>query len=233
MTPRLPIQRPIVYRPRYPTMVIALLSFWLGVFSTAILVWKLGPFAVSERPGQAVGVQRIAREADPPPAPILDAEGTTGRTMDVPEELAGRRLAVPVEGVQRRALVDTFDDARGGGDRKHEAIDILAPRNTPVLAVEDGVIARLFTSDAGGLTIYQFDPTEQFVYYYAHLERYADNLDQGNRVQKGQVIGYVGTTGNAPRETPHLHFAIFRMTHEKKWWEGTPIDPYNVLRSGR
>jgi murein DD-endopeptidase MepM/ murein hydrolase activator NlpD len=227
------VVRPIIYRPRHPTMVVAVLAFMLGVFSTTILVWQLGPFVAAERPGQAVGVRRLAREATPPPAPDLAAEGTTGRTVDVPEELARRSLAVPVEGVQRSALVDTFEDARGGGGRKHEAIDILAPRNTPVLAVEDGVIARLFTSDAGGLTIYQFDPTERFVYYYAHLERYADNLNQGDRVQKGQVVGYVGTTGNAPRDTPHLHFAIFRMTDEKRWWEGTPIDPYSVLRKVR
>jgi murein DD-endopeptidase MepM/ murein hydrolase activator NlpD len=150
----------------------------------------------------------------------------------VPEELDDRGLAVPVEGVQRNALVDTFEDARDG-NRKHEAIDILAPRGTPVLAVEDGTIARLFTSKAGGLTIYQFDPAERFIYYYAHLDRYAENLNQGDRVRKGQVIGYVGTTGNAPKDTPHLHFAIFRMTDEKKWWEGTPIDPFNILRKTR
>ena len=153
--------------------------------------------------------------------------------MDVPEELAERNLAVPVEGVQRGALVDSFEDARGSGERAHEALDILAPRDTPVLAVEDGTIARLFTSAAGGLTIYQFDPTEQFVYYYAHLDRYADNLTQGDRIRRGQVIGYVGTTGNAPKNTPHLHFAIFRMTDEKRWWEGTPIDPYYILRRSR
>ena len=208
--------------------MIAVLSFTLGVFSTAVVVWELGPFRTVQRPAQAVGIQRIARPADPPAAPEL-AEGTSGRAEDVPEELAERDLAVPVEGVQRNALIDTFDDARDG-DRKHEAIDILAPRDTPVLAVEEGTVARLFTSKAGGLTIYQFDPSQQFVYYYAHLDRYAENLAEGDHVRKGQVIGYVGTTGNAPKNTPHLHFAIFRMTDEKKWWEGTPIDPYNILK---
>lgn len=221
----------MIHRPRFPKLVIAVLSFSLGVFSTALAVWELGPFRVDERAAQAVGVKRLAREADPPPPPAL-VEGTTGRTVDVPEEFADRSLAMPVEGVQRSALVDTFDDARGG-DRKHEAIDILAPRDTPVLAVEDGTVARLFTSAAGGLTIYQFDPTGQFVYYYAHLDHYAGNLNEGDRVQKGQVIGYVGTTGNAPKDTPHLHFAIFRMTDEKKWWDGTPIDPYDILRKTR
>jgi murein DD-endopeptidase MepM/ murein hydrolase activator NlpD len=124
-------------------------------------------------------------------------------------------------------LVRSFADARGG--RKHEALDILAPRNTPVKAVEDGRIARLFSSKAGGITIYQFDPSEQFCYYYAHLERYAEGLAEGDAVRKGQVIGYVGTSGNAPTDTPHLHFAIFQLTAAKRWWEGTPIDPYDVL----
>jgi peptidoglycan LD-endopeptidase LytH len=109
-------------------------------------------------------------------------------------------------------------------------MDVLAPRNTPVLAVEDGTVARLFLSEAGGITIYQFDPSDTYVYYYAHLERYADGLKEGAPVERGQVIGHVGTTGNAPRDTPHLHFAIFRMAGEKKWWQGTAIDPYAVLR---
>jgi murein DD-endopeptidase MepM/ murein hydrolase activator NlpD len=85
-------------------------------------------------------------------------------------------------------------------------------------------------AQAGATTIYQFDPTEQYCYYYAHLERYADGLREGDKVRKGQVIGYVGTSGNAPKSTPHLHFAIFKLTAEKHWWEGTPIDPYDVLR---
>lgn len=217
----------MIHRPRYPKLVIALLSFTLGVFSTALLVWRLGPFALVDPAANAVGVKRIARPAAPPPAPTMVA-GTSGRAADIPEELTERDLAVPVEGVQRTALVDSFEDERG--TRKHEAIDILAPRNTPVLAVEDGTIARFFTSAAGGLTIYQFDPGQRFVYYYAHLDRYAEHLGEGDRVRKGQVIGYVGTTGNAPKDTPHLHFAIFRMTDEKQWWEGTPIDPYYILR---
>ena len=119
-----------------------------------------------------------------------------------------------------------FAQRRGGGSRGHEAVDILAPRHTPVVAVEDGTIARLFNSKAGGITVYQFDPTGQFCYYYAHLQRYAAGLRDGQRVSKGDVIGYVGTTGNAPPNTPHLHFAIFQLTDAKRWWEGRPIDPY-------
>ena len=123
-----------------------------------------------------------------------------------------------------------FAQRRDGGSRGHEAVDILAPRHTPVVAVEDGTIARLFNSKAGGITVYQFDPTEQFCYYYAHLQRYAAGLRDGQRVSKGDVIGYVGTTGNAPPNTPHLHFAIFQLTDAKRWWEGRPIDPYLVFR---
>ena len=134
-----------------------------------------------------------------------------------------------MQGIKTEDLRDTFNEMRGG-TRRHEALDVLAPRNTPVLAVEDGKIAKLFLSEAGGITIYQFDPTETYVYYYAHLERYADGLKEGGTVKRGQVIGYVGTTGNAPRDTPHLHFAIFKMGDEKKWWEGTAIDPYSVLK---
>jgi murein DD-endopeptidase MepM/ murein hydrolase activator NlpD len=125
--------------------------------------------------------------------------------------------------------VESFSEVRSG-TRVHEALDILAPRNTPVKAVDDGTIARLFYSKAGGITVYQFDPSERFCYYYAHLERYADGLREGDRVRKGQVLGYVGTSGNAPRNTPHLHFAVFRLTAAKRWWEGTPIDPYLILR---
>ena len=144
-------------------------------------------------------------------------------------ELEARGLGIPVEGVRGDQLTRSFQDARSG-IRLHEAIDILAPRNTPVKAVEDGTIARLFNSKAGGITVYQFDPSGRFCYYYAHLERYADGLIEGGRVSKGQVLGYVGTSGNAPRNTPHLHFAVFRLTSARHWWEGTALDPYDILR---
>jgi murein DD-endopeptidase MepM/ murein hydrolase activator NlpD len=143
-------------------------------------------------------------------------------------DLGERDLLVPVEGVEPDQLVRSFTEARGG--RQHEALDILAPRNTPVRAVEGGRIARLFYSKAGGITIYQFDPTGQFCYYYAHLDSYAAELTEGQTVQRGQTIGYVGTTGNAPAGTPHLHFAIFKLTPDKRWWDGVALDPYLVLR---
>ena len=178
-----------------------------------------GVIEAPDRPEVATtGTAEVARPASPPVA-----------VMGPPpaEALERRDLLVPVDGVNPDDLVRSFADARGG--RKHEALDILAPRNTPVKAVEGGKIARLFSSKAGGITIYQFDPSEQYCYYYAHLERYARGLGEGDKIRKGQVIGYVGTSGNAPKDTPHLHFAIFKLTAEKRWWEGTPIDPYDVL----
>jgi murein DD-endopeptidase MepM/ murein hydrolase activator NlpD len=137
---------------------------------------------------------------------------------------------VPVAGVAASSLTSTFNDARGGGSRRHEAMDILAPRGTPVVASVRGRIVKLFTSAAGGLTIYQFDSDETYCYYYAHLDSYASDVTEGQTVASGQVIGYVGTTGNAPPGTPHLHFAIFRLGPEKRWWEGDAIDPITILR---
>jgi len=167
------------------------------------------------------------------PAPVAPPPATETPTpvmsANALEDLRMRNLTLPVEGIKRSELHSNFDELRGG-TRKHEALDILAPRNTPVFAVEDGKIARLFLSDAGGITIYQYDPSMTYVYYYAHLERYAADLKEGQEVKRGEVIGYVGTTGNAPRNTPHLHFAIFKMTDQKHWWQGTPLDPYSVLK---
>ena len=196
----------------------------LGAAATGFLAGVLvmsGPRAAS-----APAPERTLAGPVTPPAPV-SATPTIG--ADLPAELRQRHLTLPVQGLEAGDLRDTFDEMRGGS-RRHEALDILAPRNTPVVAVEDGTVAKLFLSDAGGTTIYQFDPTETYAYYYAHLERYADGLQDGDRVERGQVIGYVGTTGNAPRDTPHLHFAIFRLTDEKRWWQGTAIDPYPILK---
>ena len=142
-------------------------------------------------------------------------------------------LLLPVQGMTARQLRDTFDEGRGGKTRGHEAIDIAAPRGTPVIAVDDGRIAKLFLSRLGGITIYQFDPTGQFAYYYAHLDRYAAGLAEGQTVRRGSVIGYVGFTGNTTPESPHLHFAIFRLGPEKQWWKGEPINPFSYLGGGK
>ena len=218
----------------------------IGAFSTAVVMSSTERRATlleAMHPGPAINrddIVAVLDSDDARPTPTTGSSTSTAPvdpsvpslragTGDVLENLRGRDLLVPVEGVDRSKLVQSYDDERGGA-RKHQAIDILAPRNTPVLAVEGGAIARLFTSKAGGITVEQYDPHERFIYYYAHLERYADGLTENARVRRGQVLGYVGTTGNAPPNTPHLHFAICEMTDRKRWWEGRPIDPYLVLR---
>jgi len=145
-----------------------------------------------------------------------------------PEELRVRGLEFPVAGIPR-SVSDSFDDPRGGS-RLHRAVDIMAPRGTPIRAVDGGTIAKLASTGSGGTTIYQYDPAERFCYYYAHLQGYAPGLREGQKVVRGDVIGYVGTTGNAPESTPHLHFAIFRLDDRKEWWNGTPVNPYPLLR---
>jgi peptidoglycan LD-endopeptidase LytH len=217
-------------------------GFVAGAALVAVLISRYGPSTRTAIDSPSSTVSSDAGLADldspavdqPPGKPsgtsgTRPAEPATSITAAPPAALADRSLEIPVEGVKPEQLVRSFEEQRSGR-RSHEAIDILAPRNTPVKAVENGKIARLFESKAGGNTIYQFDPTGQFCYYYAHLERYAAGLHEGDTVEKGQVIGYVGTSGNAPPGTPHLHFAIFKLTADKHWWEGTPIDPYDILR---
>ena len=145
-------------------------------------------------------------------------------------DLRGRGLRLPIDVKNVEAMKGDFAEGRDAGGRPHEAVDILAPRNTAVHAVEDGTIAKLFDSKAGGITIYQFDPSGRFCYYYAHLERYAPGLREGQRVSRGDVIGYVGTSGNAPPNTPHLHFAVFELDADRHWWKGRAIDPYLIFR---
>ncbi len=137
-------------------------------------------------------------------------------------------LRMPVSGISANQLTDTFKDARGVG-RVHDAIDIMAPKGTPVFAVTDGKVVKLFNSKQGGLTIYQFDPSEVYAYYYAHLDSYANGIVEGKSVRRGDLIGTVGSTGNASPEAPHLHFAVFVLGPEKKWWQGTAINPFPLL----
>jgi len=152
------------------------------------------------------------------PARIVDADA---------QQLASFRLAVPVVGVNKAKLADTFNERRG--NHPHEALDIPAPRGTGVVSAGDGRVVKLFRSGAGGLTVYQFDPSERFAYYYAHLDRYADGLTEGKMLKRGDPIGAVGTTGNAREDSPHLHFAIFKLGPEKKWWQGLAINPLPLL----
>ncbi len=149
------------------------------------------------------------------------------------EYLRDRRLMVPVVGVIPTRVPDSFHEKRDGGARIHQAIDILAPRGTPVVAATDGQIMRLRVNALGGITIYAVDAERRFVYYYAHLDRYREGLVEGQAVSQGQVIGYVGTTGNAPANVPHLHFQVMRMRADGRWWDGAPVDarPY-LARAG-
>jgi murein DD-endopeptidase MepM/ murein hydrolase activator NlpD len=146
----------------------------------------------------------------------------------VPDDLIGRDLLFPVPAVSAAAMSDGFSELRGA--RMHEAVDILAPRGSAVVAVDDGTLARLLNSPAGGISVYQFDPAERYYYFYAHLERYVAGLVEGEAVKRGQTIAYVGTSGNAPPNTPHLHFAIAEVTTPKHWWGGRPINPYPLWR---
>lgn len=139
-------------------------------------------------------------------------------------------LHFPVAGFEDRAIDDSYEDPRDGGARRHHAIDIMAPRGTPVLSVQDGRILRLSRNSKGGITIYATDAGGRFVFYYAHLDRYRTGLYEGQLVARGDTIGYVGTSGNAPDDVPHLHFQLMRMPADGKYWNGEPINPYALLR---
>ncbi len=220
-------------------MMRAVISFLAGIAVGALLMSYLGERRETPAPERAAASAPAPRPLAPKPVGVPappsgeeieppEATATAPARVALPATpLSDRSLAIPVAGVARGALRDHFDDPRGG--RAHHAIDIAAPRRTPVLAADDGTIARLFLSRAGGITIYQFDPQERWVYYYAHLDGYAPRLEEGKRVRRGEVIGYVGTSGNAPANVPHLHFAIERLPPTKEWWKGEAVNPYPLL----
>lgn len=189
------------------------------------------PVAVA-RPAAQPAVAAVA--AAPPAAaatPHADAPvPTTMPPSSVSDAPTG--LLLPVQGIQASQLRDTFTDARSEG-RVHDAIDIMADAGTPVLAVADGTVEKLFDSERGGLTIYQFEPSGRWCYYYAHVQRYADGLAEKQVIKRGEVIGYVGSTGNASADAPHLHFEVHVLGPEKQWWKGESINPFPLLQAGR
>ena len=193
----------------------------VAAIATAAVGSVVGAFSSVSAHGDASRVESATTEHEP-----RQTRPTT-HIGEVPADLLAKRLTMPVIGIKAEQLTPQFFDARG--QRGHEAIDIVAPRGESVVAVEDGTIAKLFLSKPGGITIYQFDPTEKYAYYYAHLDRYAESLAEGDKVKRGQVLGYVGSTGNANPSSPHLHFAIFLLGQEKKWWRGEALDPYPAL----
>lgn len=210
------------------------LSFALGALIALTLTWRLDARVHPTAP-------RVVQKPATKPAPAERRSGDVGLEFwsrraggepipphAVVAALRSRELAIPVAGVESEELRDSFLDPRGA--RTHHALDIMAARRTPVRAVEDGTIAKLYYSEGGGgITIYQFDPGRAVSYYYAHLDGYADGLREGQPVRRGDLIGYVGSTGNASASAPHLHFGIFRLTAERQWWKGDPINPYDVF----
>ena len=140
-----------------------------------------------------------------------------------------REIGIPVAGVSKAMLRDTYDEMRGG-TRRHEALDILAPRGTAVLSAAPGRVLKLFTSQAGGLMVYAADSSERFILMYAHLDAYQPGLAEGQTLRRGQPLGTVGTTGNAPPTVPHLHFAVARSSDVKQWWKGAPVNPFPLLK---
>jgi murein DD-endopeptidase MepM/ murein hydrolase activator NlpD len=162
--------------------------------------------------------------------PLVESKLPTPTPQTSPAAPTGSpSLLIPVAGVSPEQLRDTFQDARSQR-RVHDAIDIPAPRGTPVMAVADGRIVKLFQSVPGGITIYQLAPDNRTIYYYAHLDRYRDGLAEGQLVHRGEVIAYVGDTGNAGAGNYHLHFSILIVSDPKRYWDGTNINPYPLLR---
>jgi murein DD-endopeptidase MepM/ murein hydrolase activator NlpD len=185
----------------------------------------------------AGGTRAPAAVASPAGAPPADtarrataARGDTAAPVVTAADMTtlhAHRLLVPVAGVRAAGLPNTFNEKRGS--RNHGALDILAPRGTPVLSTDSGRVFKLYTSDAGGLTLYAADPSGRYMYYYAHLDRYHPRMREGLALARGDTIGFVGVTGNAAPEVPHLHFAIARIADPREWWKGTPVNPQTLL----
>lgn len=176
------------------------------------------------------GPVQSGRAATPVAADTESAAAMPAVSADADiEYVRARQILMPVAGASMSKLADTFDEARDGGERVHRALDILAPRGTPIVAADDGVVLRMTTSPLGGISMYAVDPDHRIVYYYAHMERYHDSMSQGRTLVRGDTIGFVGTTGNAPKDLPHLHFQIMRMAADGKFWNGEPINPYPLL----
>jgi murein DD-endopeptidase MepM/ murein hydrolase activator NlpD len=192
-------------------------AFWVFAFNSGML-----PTAETRKVKSAGDVAVVDPATGPP---VAIAEGV---------EVGPAGLAIPVAGVKAKQLSDTFTQARAGGARVHDAIDIMADEGTPVIAAADGTVEKLFFSDGGGgITAYVRSPDGRWTYYYAHLQGYAPGLAEGQKVKRGQLIGRVGHTGNANSTGPHLHFAINRMRAGEKWYQGSPVNPYPLLAGKR
>ena len=196
---------------------------WIVVI--AVLVGALTIFAYNIGYGAGQGEIMVAGDKQ-----IVDEKGAPPVTVAEGVVVGPTGLAIPAAGVKPDQLVDTYTQARAGGQRIHDAIDIMAAEGTPVIAAAPGKVEKLFFSNGGGgITAYVRSDDRRWIYYYAHLLSYAPGLAEGQRVQRGQLIGRVGHTGNANPAGPHLHFAIFRMNPGERWWQGAAINPYPLL----
>ncbi|RYD66842.1 MAG: M23 family metallopeptidase [Sphingomonadales bacterium] len=156
------------------------------------------------------------------------------RQPQSPRSAHSRDLMVPVQGVKAETLRSNWGEARGGGERAHQGLDIIAPANTPVIAAADGRVEKLFYSNGGGgITLYQRSADGGWIYYYAHLAGYAPGIVEGRVLRAGEVLGYVGDTGNSGAGNFHLHFGVNRMAPGERWHQGTPVDPYLLLAGSR
>jgi murein DD-endopeptidase MepM/ murein hydrolase activator NlpD len=167
----------------------------------------------------------------PPAGTITTGSGSSSPAVGPADldALRSENLLIPVAGVAAKDLIDSFDDMRSG-TRHHNALDIMAARNTPVLSATDATVIKLHNSTAGGLTIYSSDPSSKYVMMYGHLDSFRPGLKEGDKVKRGQIIGFVGSTGNASPLAPHLHFQVTRNDNLKEWWKGTPLNPFLVFR---
>lgn len=206
--------------------------FWMqrdaSVAAPPVIAGLPSPTGGTQTGSDARIINEPAGTAMPEP-PHIDSGGPDQRppAADAIGDLP-RGLLIPVQGIVASQLGNTYDAARSD-NRVHDAIDIMAPAGTPVLAAADGKVVKLFDSKLGGTTLYQFDSSGTFVYYYAHLQGYALGIVEGKMLTRGEVIGHVGSSGNASAEAPHLHFAVGRLGPEGEWWDSTPINPYLLL----
>jgi murein DD-endopeptidase MepM/ murein hydrolase activator NlpD len=200
---------------------VALTSILKAVIVSAYWIWFYNVV-----PGAGAADRRVTASGE---KITIDPEAQPPVTLAEGIWVGPVGLAIPVPGVKPGQLVDTYTQARAGGARSHDAIDIIAAEGTPVVAAADGTVEKLFFSAGGGNTLYVSSPDRRWTYYYAHLQGYAPGLAEGQRVRRGQPIGRVGHTGNAAGAGPHLHFAINRMQPGERWWQGSPINPYPLL----
>jgi peptidoglycan LD-endopeptidase LytH len=223
---------------RGSTIAAFVFGFVAGMSVLAGVLWFSGALRTSSRTQAQRVVAAVPHPPTPAPPPVTPqpitppvtppkAEGEAERS--VPESIPDHPI-IPVQGVAASQLADTFNDRRDG--RRHDALDIPAPRGTPVIAAVEGNVVKLFHSKLGGTTAYQFDDSRTYCYYYAHLERYAPGLAEGTLLRQGEVLGYVGSTGNAQANAPHLHFEVHKLGPEKKWWKGEALDPLQLLEHG-